>query len=158
MQLQKFQDFIIKKNNDIPLEEYTTSGLWKNNQMQVFRVSIDYAWIDSLAVFRNGELVHVIDGQDITRIIMSDLNSDGTYELCMTSNFGSGFVRSVLKVYEVTEDKEYEYTYSQTSDDVFINEDVSIHPNFEENEVDVYIQDWSNYKVEIFFSRRSHAG
>jgi len=144
--------FYNKESNNIPLEEYTTNGLWKNNQMQVFRVSIDFAWVDSLAVFINGELVHVLDGQSITRIVLSDLNSDGIYELCMTSNFGSGFVRSVLKVYESTEDKEYEYTYVLDEEDPFSNQDVRILPNFDENEVDVYIHDWSNYKIEIILA------
>ncbi len=71
-------------------------------------------------------------GQDIIDVIAADLDKDGDYEICMSSNFGSGFVRSLLLVYDSTSNQEYKLENNVE------NWDISIASNEASTEVLVY--------------------
>jgi len=122
-------------SNEIDFRELTTEELWENSRLQIFRVTIRYAWLDGVVIFEDGHLIEMLWGQDIISILASDLDSDGFYEICMNSNFGSGFVRSMIIVYDVKTKAEYQL---QINDDIW---DVLIYPNNEKHSIDVYTKD-----------------
>jgi len=121
--------------NEIDLKELTTEELWENSRLQVYRVTIRYAWLDGVVIFEDGNLIGMLWGQDIISILASDLDSDGFYEICMNTNFGSGFVRSLIIVYDVKTKTEHQL---EMNDDIW---DVLMYPNNDNHSVDVYSKD-----------------
>jgi hypothetical protein len=73
----------------------------ENNGQQIYRVTVEYAWLDGILVIENGAAKKLLWGQDIINVIAADLDKDGDYEICMSSNFGLCFVRSVLVVEKI---------------------------------------------------------
>lgn len=109
--------------SEIEFEEITNMVIWENNSHQVYRVKIDYAWLDGIIILKNGEVEKLLWGQDIINVITADLDGDGDYEICMNSNFGSGFVRSLVHVYDSTSGQEYEIENNEDTWDISIGVD-----------------------------------
>lgn len=118
--------------SEIEVKEITNLAIWESNNHQVYRVTIDYAWLDGIIVLKNGVVEKFLWGQDIIDVIAADLDKDGDYEICMSSNFGSGFVRSLLLVYDSTSNQEYKLENNVE------NWDISIASNEAGTEVLVY--------------------
>jgi len=121
--------------NQIVFKEITTKALWDNSKQQVYRVSVSYAWLDGVAIFENGDLIKLLWGQDLLSVIAADLDSDGLYEICMNSNFGSGFVISGVYVYDSGTGVEYKFKNSGENRDIW---DITIQANDDKTEVCVY--------------------
>jgi len=77
----------------------TTQEIWENARLELFRVRVEYAWLDGLAVFVNGTFVSFMSGQQIDALFAADLDDDGVYDLCVVRAFGSGIVSSFIQVF-----------------------------------------------------------
>lgn len=129
-------------SKNIEFEEITTQELWDNNRMQLFRIKVDYAWFEGVAMFKEGSLIDMISGQHITGIIISDLNMNEMYDICLNFNFGSGMINSYIEVYDSGDMK----TYGMNLRD--IEKDVIIEKSNDGNWVDVYYKDMNSDTVD----------
>ncbi len=125
----------------IEIDEYTTEELWINSKQQIFRVSVDDADIDSIAVFQDCELVHIITEEAVSQVLILDLNSDGKYEICTTSSGRFGFVRNTVKLYDTENNVEYDYHFEMNPHDFGAEYYLHLIPNENQNKLEVYFED-----------------
>jgi len=76
----------------ISIEEITTAELWANVNLQLFRLKLDYAWMDGVAIFKDSELVGILSSMKVDKIFLADLDNDLNYEIYLNVSQGSGIV------------------------------------------------------------------
>lgn len=128
--------------NDIEFEEVTTKELWDANKIQLFVTKIGYAWYGSVAVFKEGELIKVISSQTVDNLIVSDIDGDDIYDICVNSSMGSGMVNSYIQVYSI--EKNSFYTLNLRKEE----KDVIVECSEKDNKIDVFYRDM-NYTGDI---------
>lgn len=116
-------------NNFLVVVEITDKRLWVNNGVQIFRVKSEHKSIDSIVIYREGELLDVLRGQNILAVILADLDSDNEYEICVKFTEGFGYIRDKLLSYDFRDNIVYKYD---------LEDDELLAINFEENKIDVF--------------------
>lgn len=91
----------------LQLTEITVKELWENTGAQMYRVDVDYAWLDGVAVIQNGKVLCVLDGMPTHHVFLGDLDYDGHYEIYTDVSFGSGIVSSEIRGYNIASDTRY---------------------------------------------------
>jgi hypothetical protein len=116
-------------------DSYFFKPLWDNNEMQLFKIKIDYAWFEGVAIFKDGDLLDILSSQQITGIIISDINKNKKYDICLNYNFGSGMVNSYIEVFDSSDMNTYVINLRNDEKDVIIEKST------DGNWVDVYYND-----------------
>ncbi len=92
----------------IKVKEITTKEIWDNNEIQLFSVDLDYAWIETgVAVVKNGKVLAFLSGMPVFGIYFADLDVDKKYEIYTNLAFGSGIVSYEVNGYNPTTKKTY---------------------------------------------------
>lgn len=76
-----------------------------------------------ITVYRNGTAAAAFGGMPLWNAFFTDLNGDGSPELCMTVSFGSGIVDEHVIVYDLRNEKEYTLWERMVNDYILFMED-----------------------------------
>ena len=92
----------------IKVKEITTKEIWANNEIQLFSVSLDYAWIYAgFAVVKGGKVLSFLSGMPVFGRYIADLDGDKIYEIYTNFMFGSGIVTTDVGGYNPATNKTY---------------------------------------------------
>jgi LysM repeat protein len=90
-----------------PLEEITPPGAWERMRAQVFKVRMGVQQFQSYGIV-DGAVIPIgesFGGTGVNRMLVSDLDADGSPELLYTYGFGSGIHRSSVGMLRIVEGK-----------------------------------------------------
>jgi len=108
---EKIFDYLIlngstEKNLDsLTVEEITIDEAWNNNKIQIFRIKSENSILYGVAVIKSDEVFMLHNANDV---FLADLNDDQKYEVCITSEIGSGIIDRRIMVLDVENLKDYQ--------------------------------------------------
>ncbi len=107
--IKKLQHDGIKGNisSSLKIKEITTKEIWANNQVQLFKVVLEYAQIDGVAVVKNHKVQIILSGMPTEAIFIADLDNDYFYEIYTNIFMGSGIISEDILGYNVVSGKSY---------------------------------------------------
>lgn len=105
-------DSYLKENNieylnSSDIKEITVVEMWENCQTQIFINSK----VNYVAFVQGEKIIGLFSSTPMSYIYemyLSDINSDNSYELCLSVSFGSGIVDNRIGVYDIKNQKQYE--------------------------------------------------
>lgn len=86
------------------ISEITTKESWENAGLQLYRVRVDYAWLDGVAVIRNKECLAAPNGRVV---FLADLDKDDRYEIYTNFERGSGIISLDILGYNIALKEKY---------------------------------------------------
>ena len=86
------------------ISEITTKESWENAGIQLYRVRVDYAWLDGVAVILNKECLAVLNGRTV---FLADLDKDDRYEIYTNFERGSGIISLDILGYNIALKEKY---------------------------------------------------
>ncbi len=95
-------DFSKLSNKETDLIEITSSSIWDNTKLQLFK-SVGDSSLETFIV-TNQEAFHIgigFGGLGVTSVVPYDVNNDGTLDLVYAYSFGSGIHRSVISWFDL---------------------------------------------------------
>jgi hypothetical protein len=95
----------IAKN--IKVNEITTKESWENIGIQLYKVDLEYAWINAVALIKNHEVLAILSGMPTEYIFFADLDNDGIYEIYTNILLGSGIISEEILCYNVALKESY---------------------------------------------------
>lgn len=130
----------------LDIKEITVEQAWAVNQMQVYIVKLDYAWLHGVAVISDNHVVGVLPGMLTSSVYLADINHDQKYEVCATAESGSGIVDSRIYVLDIQDEKYYTLVAR-----MLIDYALDINEN---GELVVYGQPWGNNQDQMAYLGR----
>ena len=125
-------------NSSLKLTEITTKEAWKNARVQIYRVSLDYAWLDGVALIKNKKVLTILKGMPIKSIFLADLDMDGIYEIYTNYYLGSGIISKEISGYNISLNENYKLAMRMENDlELFIDNGIlkaTVKPYNKENE------------------------
>ncbi len=92
---------------NLAIEEITAKEGWYNGRLQIYRVELDYAWLDGVAVIKDGKVVCVLEGMPTYEVFLADLDKDNNYEIYTNISMGSGIVSNEIRGYNISSGTKY---------------------------------------------------
>lgn len=90
----------------IVIEKFITShAFYEKEKINIYRVSLDYAWIQSIFLIKDETILTTINGIDP---YIADLDKDGSYEIYAEYSVGSGWVSDHINGYNFNTQTHYE--------------------------------------------------
>lgn len=105
-----------KIDSAIKVDEITTKEAWENTGVQLYRVDVDYAWLNGLAIIKNKKVLAVLSGMPTEAVFLADLDKDGVYEVYTNAFFGSGIISEEIQGYNVTLNEFYKLSMRMKQD------------------------------------------
>ena len=103
-------------NSVINLQEITTKESWENVGVQLYKVKVDYAWINGIAVIKNKEVLTILSGMPTEAVFLSDLDNDSIYEIYINILLGSGIISEEILGFNVATNKSYRLSMRKEKD------------------------------------------
>jgi hypothetical protein len=100
----------------IKVSEITVREAWENVGVQIYLVDINYACINGVSIVKDGKVLCVLEGMPTNSVFLSDLDSDGYYEVYSNASFGSGIVNSDINGYNIASNTKYGLSKRMTRD------------------------------------------
>ena len=115
--------------NSIIIKEITSKEVWDNDEIQLFDVNLDYAWVSGVAIIKNEKIISFLSGLTVMERFVADLDNDKFYEVYISLSNGSGRILPEIKGYNPQTNKIYSYSgtfpgegYQDVFYSLFINE------------------------------------
>lgn len=103
-------------NSAIKLREITTKESWENIGVQLYKVNVDYAWINGIAVIKDKEVLTILSGMPTETIFLSDLDNDSIYEIYINILLGSGIISEEILGFNVSSNESYRLSMRMEKD------------------------------------------
>jgi len=121
----------------VEIEEITIQEAWENAGIQLYRVKLDYAWLDGVAIVRENKVLKVLQGMLTHNVFLSDLDHDNIYEVYTNISMGSGIVSNEILGFNIALNESY-YLSRRGNEDLslFIQDEklmVKVKPHIEQN-------------------------
>ncbi|HEY5584607.1 MAG TPA: hypothetical protein VIK78_08950 [Ruminiclostridium sp.] len=91
----------------VSIDEITIKEAWENLRVQLYKVKLEYASIDGVAVVKDDKLLSMIEGMPVFEIFLADIDRDSKYEIYVNTSFGSGIVSSDVSGYNIATNTKY---------------------------------------------------
>ena len=95
-------------NSSMKLSEITASETWSNIGVQLYKVDINYAWLNGIFVIKNKKVLTMLSGVETKSFFLSDLDNDGQYEVYANAFIGSGLVSEEIQGYNIATNEFYQ--------------------------------------------------
>lgn len=96
--------------NEIDIKEIKVDLFNKEQNLQLYEVVLDYAWIHSIAVLKDNEVMGILSGMSDNELFLADLDNDNSYEIIYSTEIGSGMLRNVIEVMRIQDGEIYNIT------------------------------------------------
>lgn len=103
-------------NASINITEITSRESWQNIGIQLYRVKLDYSWLDGVAILKNKNVLTILKGMPIESVFFADLDEDSTYEVYANYFFGSGIVSMEIGGYNIALNENYHLSLRMEKD------------------------------------------
>jgi len=106
-------DYLLENGKDgnvrsnLELHEITVKEAWENDGVQIYRVNLDYAWLNGVAVVKNNKVLCVLEGMPTHNIFLDDLDKDKHYEVYTNISIGSGIISREIRGYNIATGNNY---------------------------------------------------
>jgi hypothetical protein len=94
-------------NSALKITEITTKESWQNNRIQIYRVKLDYAWLDGVVLIKDNKVLTILKGMPIGTVFLADLDNDSIYEIYTNYFLGSGIISEEIGGYNVSLNENY---------------------------------------------------
>jgi hypothetical protein len=94
-------------NSAIEVKEITTKEVWENIGVQLYKVDLDYAWINGIAIIKNNKVMEIFPGMPTEAVFLADLDNDRIYEIYSNFFIGSGIVSEEILGFDVASNEGY---------------------------------------------------
>ena len=91
----------------IKITEITTKESWQNMGVQLYRVILDYAWINGVAIIKNKKVLTILKGMPTETVFLADLDKDSIYEIYTNYFLGSGIISEEIGGYNISLNENY---------------------------------------------------
>jgi hypothetical protein len=91
----------------IKITEITTKESWLNMGVQLYRVTLDYAWINGVAIIKNKKVLTILKGMPTETVFLADLDKDSIYEIYTNYFLGSGIISEEIGGYNISLNENY---------------------------------------------------
>ena len=100
----------------INLTEITTKESWQNIGVQLYRVTLEYAWINGVAIIKNKKVLTILKGMPTETVFLADLDMDSYYEIYTNYFLGSGIVSEEIGGYNISLNENYSLSIRKEKD------------------------------------------
>lgn len=91
----------------IKITEITTKESWQNMGVQLYRVILDYSWINGVALIKNKKVLTILKGMPTETVFLADLDKDSIYEIYTNYFLGSGIISEEINGYNISLNENY---------------------------------------------------
>lgn len=91
----------------IKINEITTKESWQNMGVQLYRVILDYAWLNGIAIIKNKKIITIFKGMPTETVFLADLDNDSIYEIYTNYFLGSGIISKEIGGYNISLNENY---------------------------------------------------
>lgn len=109
--------------NNIEIEEIVLNLTNEGQQLQLYKVVLDYAWVNGIAVLKENKVMGMLSGMSNNGLILADLDNDNSYEIVYNTTIGSGMLRNVIEVMKINNGQTYNIELYEN------NKGIAILPN-----------------------------
>lgn len=120
--------------NSIIIKEVKSVSKLEKENINLYTVDLDYAWINGLAVFRDNKLLGILSAMSRDELMIADLNNDNNYEIILKGTIGSGILGNIIEVMNIEDGKIYSNTVREN------NKNITMVPNDSDNKLYLYWQ------------------
>jgi len=93
--------------SSIKIQEIAFNLESEGQQLQLYRVMLDYAWINGIAVLKENKVMGILSGMSNDGLFLADLDNDNSYEIVYKTTMGSGLLRNVIEVMKIKNSQMY---------------------------------------------------
>jgi hypothetical protein len=91
----------------INITEITTKESWQNMNVQLYRVILDYAWLNGIAIIKDKKVLTILRGMPTETVFLADLDKDSVYEIYTNYFLGSGIISEEIGGYNISLNENY---------------------------------------------------
>lgn len=102
--------------SNIKITELTTTKSWQNMGVQIYRVILDYAWMDDIFILKDNTVLADLHGMPTDNVYLADLDNDSIYEIYTNYFLGSGIVSEEIAGYNISLNKRYSISMRMEKD------------------------------------------
>lgn len=92
---------------NLKVEEISVKEAWDSDRIQIYKVELDYQWLNGVALIKEGKVLCILEGMPTYEVFLGDVDNNGSYEVYSNIAFGSGMVSNEIRGYNICYSTKY---------------------------------------------------